>query len=376
MREPDKLKQYPDGWTAEKWTGLWYLFSPDEDVERIDGKPRYYYNESHLSPYPITALWMLRSPYGRARLRALLGVALFVSHMVFNFTVGYGTPWVGFPVGLVVGVVSARLVTKYLFVERKKHGSHRRTKADHRDPQAITYTDPYYRALASFNRTFSGTRTGAWYQHTSANPEPVKRRALPTVRETTPILAQRYALLKIPQAKGRPVFDSVTNWGGHFEADADATCNRTDEWEAYLRRLLTYGGGSGAIHRMIEETKPDAQHRAPDPDCSCGFYAVPADKLPEYAGAYGDQTILLLVELSGRVIEHEAGYRAEHQRVVEARIPHCRWCGHESEFVLFNREGETVGWQCGLHAAFSDTVPLHLDVLAKRTGVQFTSECE
>jgi hypothetical protein len=54
------------------------------------------------------------------------------------------------------------------------------------------------------------------------------------------------------------------------------------------------------------------EHHAPAWDCSCGFYAVPADQLHQwpYPGLVAE------VELSGVVIEHDRGYRAEHQRVV------------------------------------------------------------
>jgi len=40
-----------------------------------------------------------------------------------------------------------------------------------------------------------------------------------------------------------------------------------------------------------------------------------------------------LVELSGVVVEHERGYRAQHQRVVEVQVPPCLYCGDEAGLV-------------------------------------------
>ncbi len=73
---------------------------------------------------------------------------------------------------------------------------------------------------------------------------------------------------------------------------------------------------------------PRSRHSAPDEDCTCGLYAAkdidlalilaagvltstsPGDSMPATA-------IVGKVELAGKVIEHDRGYRAEHARVVE-----------------------------------------------------------
>jgi hypothetical protein len=56
-------------------------------------------------------------------------------------------------------------------------------------------------------------------------------------------------------------------------------------------------------------------HLAPDPDCSCGIYALkPGVPLPYYA--LRRVTVEGTVELSGRVIEATRGYRAEHARIL------------------------------------------------------------
>lgn len=53
-------------------------------------------------------------------------------------------------------------------------------------------------------------------------------------------------------------------------------------------------------------------HLAPNWACTCGFYAVPADQI----NSHGYLGLIAEVELTGVVIEHEGGYRAEHQRIV------------------------------------------------------------
>jgi DNA-binding CsgD family transcriptional regulator len=63
-------------------------------------------------------------------------------------------------------------------------------------------------------------------------------------------------------------------------------------------------------------------HVTPSEDCSCGIYAVPtvSDLFAQGApGEYGDGTgyVMGRVELAGRIVEHEFGYRAERARIAE-----------------------------------------------------------
>jgi hypothetical protein len=61
-------------------------------------------------------------------------------------------------------------------------------------------------------------------------------------------------------------------------------------------------------------------HRAPAWSCTCGFYVMPDEE--SLAETWGDARqahwALLKVEISGRVVEHERGWRAARQVVVEA----------------------------------------------------------
>jgi hypothetical protein len=59
-------------------------------------------------------------------------------------------------------------------------------------------------------------------------------------------------------------------------------------------------------------------HAAPDERCSCGLYAARALEMAKRIAAHcGDGAVVGKVELAGRVIEHDAGFRAERARLVE-----------------------------------------------------------
>lgn len=112
------------------------------------------------------------------------------------------------------------------------------------------------------------------------------RRPPARVRSTTPIVADRAWTVTLEDpVNGLPVLQAVTS-GTRWPGTAlTAACNR------------------------------DMGHPAPDPDCSCGVYALkPGVPLPLYA--LRGVTVAGTVELSGRVIEATRGYRAEHARIV------------------------------------------------------------
>jgi len=62
-------------------------------------------------------------------------------------------------------------------------------------------------------------------------------------------------------------------------------------------------------------------HRAPAWSCTCGFYVMPDEEalLETWGDARQSHWALLKVEISGRVVEHERGWRAARQVVVEAQ---------------------------------------------------------
>jgi DNA-binding CsgD family transcriptional regulator len=59
-------------------------------------------------------------------------------------------------------------------------------------------------------------------------------------------------------------------------------------------------------------------HISPSEDCTCGLYAMPTlDRGLPWVGNGGVPTVMGRVELAGKVIEHEFGYRAEKARIAE-----------------------------------------------------------
>jgi hypothetical protein len=155
---------------------------------------------------------------------------------------------------------------------------------------------------------------------------------LEVVESDLPILATRVARLWFD---GSPKRWGALNQGTRFGVDADAECRRDDS--RYIYAALSIGS-------YTVPTRP-ASHDAPSLDCHCGFYAVPSDVEPWAETA---DYVTLLVELSGTVIEHEKGYRAGHQRVIECQLPACQFCGREAE-VLDVRDARMFSATCEAH---------------------------
>jgi hypothetical protein len=136
---------------------------------------------------------------------------------------------------------------------------------------------------------------------TVAEPEP-----LPYIRDTLPILAHRAArvvMLRDGTVRFRPVYASL-GFASPFLTDVHAAC--------FAPEMRGRGNPS------------EERHEAPQADggCSCGIYAVPADVDADHASYR--TTVDLLVELYGRIVVHERGYRAGFARVLECRLLPCR----------------------------------------------------
>jgi hypothetical protein len=62
----------------------------------------------------------------------------------------------------------------------------------------------------------------------------------------------------------------------------------------------------------------DLWHISPSEDCTCGLYALPTlDRGLPWVSNDGSPILMGRVELAGKVIEHEFGYRAEKARIAE-----------------------------------------------------------
>jgi hypothetical protein len=115
-----------------------------------------------------------------------------------------------------------------------------------------------------------------------------------------------------------------------------------------------------------------ADHDAPAADCSCGFYAVADDSQLWRLGADEPELAVLDVELAGRIIEHDHGYRASDQRVTSVRFHGvCVRCGKQAETFAHRRFGSLVPScrKCARRTVDADDVSASLQV-----PVSFTTD--
>jgi DNA-binding CsgD family transcriptional regulator len=100
-------------------------------------------------------------------------------------------------------------------------------------------------------------------------------------------------------------------------------------WGTYLHSLSCHGipscpweaaGSDWVFASCVQD--PYRKHRVPDEGCTCGVYALTAvDDVFEFGLPYetgnGDGALMGRVELAGKIIEHERGYRAKRARIAE-----------------------------------------------------------
>jgi hypothetical protein len=142
---------------------------------------------------------------------------------------------------------------------------------------------------------------------------------LPCTEDDIPILAHRAARV-VMLDDGAVRFYPVHTGSPHadpFHVDARARCTR------------------------------HVSHVPPHPECSCGFYSVPAD-LPAEHELKRWCTVDLLVALYGRVVVHEFGYRAGFQRVFACRLLPChmkiRFNEEAGLTEICQQPAQTFGW--------------------------------
>lgn len=102
-------------------------------------------------------------------------------------------------------------------------------------------------------------------------------------------------------------------------------------------------------------------HEAPEWDCSCGYYALQTLHLDALEQWSAD------VELWGRVIEHEWGWRAQHQRLVRIYAPNTcciGGCCAAARFLVHHPAGDLFA-SCGDHPEGAwECVPAPASLLA------------
>lgn len=224
-------------------------------------------------------------------------------------------------------------------------------------------------------------------------PLPQPKRNLEVVKDDTPIMAHRNALLK-----GVPVAPLV-RWTGTSTGNTGVDRYLTAARELYVApepefQLSSVTGTQARFDRSgmascrvlaaymeLGRDNPLMPHSAPDPDCTCGWYALPLGvRAPTYD--HDRNYVDVLVELSGRVIEHESGYRAQHQQVLEVCVGQC-WCGNDDVVALgFTGGGNFYHPVCRvcykLHYVENsgsrvwNGFAYDLDLIAKKLGVPVT----
>jgi len=130
-----------------------------------------------------------------------------------------------------------------------------------------------------------------------------RNQGLPRAHQTEPVRGVKLATLGLE----RPYDLATVHFVGVRRPFEQA--HRCDEGDLCYRAKATASCATGA------------SHRAPDERCQCGFYAFRPDaRLASHLRPRSGQW-LLEVRLSGKVVVHEHGYRAERQRVIAITPP-------------------------------------------------------
>lgn len=184
---------------------------------------------------------------------------------------------------------------------------------------------------------------------------PVPQPSLEVVQQQEPIRAWRG--LRLCAERATVHLAPLNGQYGIFKPEDRAICHAAND---YLCRL-TYSAYANARYNL------PVRHEAPGTNCDCGFYAV-KDESGCQGGLHAE------VDLYGRVIEHDYGYRAEYQRVMCVVIPRERYCAGG---FLCDQPPEMVAWKgdgtmlttCAEHAASFERAAT-LGRIASRLGVE------
>lgn len=287
--------------------------------------------------------------------------ALINAALVVAFAVDGRVAWIN----CVGAAVNTFLAIRNRPNKENSHGRHREAEAGTHDPGTGSDSTEGTAVYATGGTIGTGTSLTysidpAYYATPTALGTAIRRameQATPEVEQVQsdmPILAHRIARLRL-DGKGTPFVP--LNHGKPFARDAVARCE--DDLYGLMRASLMYGRTSSS---------PKTPHVAPSLGCTCGFYSLPSDIEPWDTGC---GYVTLQVELSGTVIEHDRGYRASHQYVLQARLEPCPYCASPSEVALFNN-GDLVGSACRSHAQ-GEYVAVDFADLSRVLGVPVVS---
>lgn len=151
---------------------------------------------------------------------------------------------------------------------------------------------------------------------------------LPTREQEEPI--KGFKLANVRFSSGRYMFLALR---GHSSYGIEGT--------ASCERVSLSGFGTTAFGEP---------HAAPAVGCRCGFYAVPEPgDLYNTDYEYLAAPFLLELDLFGRVVVHEKGYRAEKQRVLSVKTQRrCYYCAANASLLALM--GDSVCPMCDRHA--------------------------
>lgn len=223
-----------------------------------------------------------------------------------------------------------RLQEKYFTINNRYYGSYTPPTTGLQQP---LITSGYRNATAQYAH-FRYNKQGQIVQHLSApNPQSYRWRIqTQPFNQTQPFKAFKDDLYDLDESQ----FETI-------KTDMPILAAR----RAHIEAFTPNGSGDKLVFRSlttnftfgkqaIASCNKHYDHTAPDLNCTCGFYAVPADKLTSYT--FSD-TVTLLVELSGKIIEHEEGFRAQKQQVCEVKIKKCG-CGKPATLLLFDNTSD------------------------------------
>lgn len=130
-------------------------------------------------------------------------------------------------------------------------------------------------------------------------------------------------------------------------------------------------GLTGATYHPVDtmECLAELGHESPQLDCTCGFHAFWDVAQAHRAWRAHRNTALLLVEGYGTVIEHEDGWRAQRQEVLQVVLPpRCSWCRRAADGVASSPNEDL--WQVSCQRCGSRWNRFFLDLPALRAAWQ------
>lgn len=167
---------------------------------------------------------------------------------------------------------------------------------------------------------------------------------IPTEQTMDAIQAWKIARLYTPD--GRTVKLGAVHQPTDHPIEGTAICYRSHD--SMMAMYFAVSSGRQSF------TSPST-HFTPSLDCQCGFYAWKTTQgAHEYMKGIPDGYVLMQVELFGRVIQHENGYRAQSQRVLGVQVPStCSGllCGQPATCLEFLAHGREAPYKvlCAAH---------------------------